>query len=1217
MDKSLRNTLRNVVTQCRKLLEEAVAEVLEGQFGIYTSGKVEDASRMGHLSADDLEYREQLLIHLQHIQAAGFKVKDAVEQLVREVAFTHLNRFCAYKMMETRALIRKAVSDGLKSQGFLFYLADNPEEEKLYNEGKQDLAYRHSLEYLGSTLSEEIGVLFSPNDPANRLLPPQRVIDTVLNLVNSEELKDIWVEDETIGWVYQYFTPKELRDKARKESQAPRNSYELAFRNQFYTPNYVVQFLTDNTLGRTWYEMRQGETALTEHCQYLVRRPSEIFLATGQEVPASADNNEDLSQEELLKQPVYILHRPKKDPREIKILDPACGSGHFLLYCFTLLLTIYEEAYDDSDLGAALQQDYPNREEYSKAIPGLILAYNLHGIDIDIRATQIAALALWLRAQRAYQEMGLKKNRPKITKSNIVCAEPMPGEKELLDEFTAELQPTVLGQLVKVVFEKMKLAGEAGSLLKIEEEIKDAIAEAKQQWKAKPKPKQLSLLAQYEEPEIEQLNIFDVVSVSDGEFWNQAETLVVEALREYASRAAGSQKLLRQLFAGDAVQGFAFIDICRKKFDVVLMNPPYGKLSGNILSYIKKNYQECWIDILGSFFLRTLCLTGKNSLIGALTSRTFLALSRLQNLREEIAFKVSSISLIADLGFGVLDGAIVETCATILTRTDLDNLHLFAIDVKNVEEDNKSTILLQNNLYPNNIERIFSIPKKLLSKLPSKQIAYWVLPKTIQLFEKYLSLEPTYAEVAPGLTTLDNDRFLRSWWEIDSSIKKWVPLAKGGAFSKFWYDSDLVLCWEPRGYELKEFIRQEYGGNESRFIANEKYYFRQGLTYPRSTVKGFNVRILPEGHIFGEKGISIFPNNDSILYNLLAWLNSRFVQGCLSLLTSSRQWEKGMVASLPVNPAIISSRSLKSLALDAFNNRRNLGLIDETTHLFMMPLMCQKIYLGNDYKEYLKTNEAAFEIICSNIDEEIFNIYEISQHEFENYNDKLMNDESYEENNEEENEGEVLEENNEEENEGEVLEENHVNLYSSFISYLAGCIYGRWDMRIIQNISLAPQLQAPFAPLPIYSPATLVNPNGLPATSGNIVSEEWLRARPDANTLPPEGSVQKPTISDSEYPVVVQWDGILVDDPDHPDDIIRRTRDVLYVIWGDKSEAIEQEACEILGIKDLREYGSKPSNAGFWNDHIKRYSKSRRKAPIYWLLQSSWLPKLKFPNLPA
>ncbi|MHC5732711.1 MAG: hypothetical protein ACYTXY_53435, partial [Nostoc sp.] len=94
------------------------------------------------------------------------------------------------------------------------------------------------------------------------------------------------------------------------------------------------------------------------------------------------------------------------------------------------------------------------------------------------------------------------------------------GEKELLDEFVAELQPTVLGQLVQVVFEKMKLAGEAGSLLKIEEEIRDVIAEAKQQWKAKPKPKQLTFLPDYEKPQLEQLNLFDVADITDEEFWN-------------------------------------------------------------------------------------------------------------------------------------------------------------------------------------------------------------------------------------------------------------------------------------------------------------------------------------------------------------------------------------------------------------------------------------------------------------------------------------------------------------------------------------------------------------------------------------------------------------------------------------------------------------------------------------------------------------------------
>ena len=156
-----------------------------------------------------------------------------------------------------------------------------------------------------------------------------------------EEWPKIWSQDETIGWVYQYFTPKELRDQARKESQAPRNSYELAFRNQFFTPRYVVEFLTDNTLGRIWYEMRKGDTTLKDQCRYMVRRPHENFLEpqintdlhglkTGPEEtqsdsdirahpcssvadPSVADSP-DLSQEELLKQPV-VLHRPI-DPRK-------------------------------------------------------------------------------------------------------------------------------------------------------------------------------------------------------------------------------------------------------------------------------------------------------------------------------------------------------------------------------------------------------------------------------------------------------------------------------------------------------------------------------------------------------------------------------------------------------------------------------------------------------------------------------------------------------------------------------------------------------------------------------------------------------------------------------------------------------------------------------------------------------------------------------------
>jgi hypothetical protein len=81
--------------------------------------------------------------------------------------------------------------------------------------------------------------------------------------------------------------------------------------------------------------------------------------------------------------------------------------------------------------------------------------------------------------------------------------------------------------------------------------------------------------------------------------------------------------------------------------------------------------------------------------------------------------------------------------------------------------------------------------------------------------------------------------------------------------------------------------------------------------------------------------------------------------------------------------------------------------------------------------------------------------------------------------------------------------------------------------------------------------------------------------------------------------------GILVDDREHQDDIVRRIRDVLELIWKDRADAIEKEACELLGVQELKEYFRKPGKTGFWDDHISRYSKSRRKAPIYWLIQSS------------
>jgi len=1135
MDQAVRNKLRNVVTQCRKVLEDATGQALQGRFGIYRARKkgeiqIEDETRMAHLSDEDRACRQDLLDHLAHIQAIGYKPSEALEQLTREIAFTHLNRLCAYKMMEARGLIREAVSRGLKSQGFFFYLADHPDEEKLHNNGQQEIAYRNFLDWLGGTLSEEIGALFNPNDPANRIYPPQRVLDDVLALINDGELKDIWSQDETIGWVYQYFTPKELRDKARKESQAPRNSYELAFRNQFFTPRYVVEFLTDNTLGRIWYEMRKGDTVLKDRCRYLVRRPAEIFLNEGEEPPAEAKETRDnLSQEELLKQPVYIQHRVKKDPREIKILDPACGSGHFLLYCFDLLQVIYEEAYDDPDLGAALRKDYPALEDLRRAVPGLILKHNLHGIDIDLRATQIAALALWLRCQRAFHELGINNGeRPEITRSNIVCAEPMPGEEDMRWEFVQSLDDK-LGQLVTRIFDRMKLAGEAGSLLKIEEEIGTAIRE---------------IYGQYGE----------MFRESDEQRWMKAEKDLLTALQVYTEQAENGRGFKRKLFAEDAEQGFAFVDVCRKKYDVVLMNPPFGLAPKALKGYITKNYPDTYVDLYASFVTRGLQYAYQG-IVGAITSRAFLMTKKLSRWRKNEL--IDAISVILDLGSPVMDDAFVEACAFTAAAT-VPIPSIVGFDRRFLDEKETPTDI--HTAGARN-ERVFCTLKKRIHSLPQAKLLYSLPPSIQTLLRSTEVFEPEIGTAREGMRTFDDFRFLRLRWEISATSvghdSVWEPLSKGGEYALYYSDIHLLVKWNRDGAELAE-VNREVNGQTAQSRQASEWWRRPGATYSKRSVKGFSVRALPAGCIFGTKGPAVISLSDVPPSCLIGWLNSRLIRSLVHLQANAFEFNTGIVKRLPWNS---DERILKleSLTLEAINACRDAAATNEVNSCFVSPCVGASFMEGHSKTlAVIERGERVRDACCSQWDKVVDDVYGVDS------SSMLFDcpDEDEQSNEDVDDEQPCL------------VSEEHVE---QMLSYAVGSVVGRWDIRYATGDREPPELPDPFDPLPVCPPGMLQGPDGLPA---------------------------KPEDVPSDYPVRIDWDGILVDDAEHEDDIVRRVRDVLEVIWKDRAEAIEKEACEILGVRELRDYFRKPGNGGFWMDHVKRYSKSRRKAPIYWYLRS-------------
>lgn len=281
---------------------------------------------------------------------------------------------------------------------------------------------------------------------------------------------------------------------------------------------------------------------------------------------------------------------------------------------------------------------------------------------------QIATLALWLRAQRAWAEMGIKiRQRPRIERIHVVCAEPMPGEYDLLGEFVGDLRPAVLGNLLRDVWEKMKLAGEAGSLLKIEQEIRDSLRRTRETLAAMPETIQLTLFGG--EP-AQQLKLgLDPADLKDEAFWAEAESRVVEALRAYARRTTGEQAASRRLFADDALQGIAFIDLLQEPFDVILMNPPFGAASLGSKAYIERTYPRTKNDLYAAFVERGLELLRVGGYLGAITSRTGFFLTSFQKWREEILLREARLIALADLGYGVLDTAMVETAAYVVEKT--------------------------------------------------------------------------------------------------------------------------------------------------------------------------------------------------------------------------------------------------------------------------------------------------------------------------------------------------------------------------------------------------------------------------------------------------------------------------------------------------------------------------------------------------------------------
>ena len=1149
ISQSGKSVIERFVTRAKILLTDNVTALLQQHYGIWMDGR--------QLAVEELPTDDTTILHtakllrdrLQHIQNAlpantANAERIAVGQLVAEQAFTILNRFCALRMCEERELIFESIRNGYNSGGFDVY--------KEVTKGIDMPLFNRYVAYIQSVfdeLSVELPSIFNRFSPYGLIFPDETAMFALFDLINDEQLTasqdaqtgktlNLWQEDETIGWIYQYYNSIEERRAVREASNKPRNSREMAIRNQFFTLEYIVRFLTDNALGRYWYEMTNGQSHIGDICQYMVCRPDE-------ELPSV----------------------PLKEPTEIRILDPTCGSMHFGIYAYEVIEYIYLDAWDNQP---SLLHDFrytETRESFHQLIPGLILEHNLYGCEIDPRALQMAALSLWLRAQRSYSEMGIaSENRPLIRRSNLILAEAMPGNKRMLSALMQGIDKP-MQRLVRKVWDKMLYVGEAGLLIRMEKEIESEIEDLRSNWSNVNRGSQLSMFAaNTEADEVQALQAAKLSSrEAKAQFFAQVTDNLQNALRSLSQQLSEEEGYENVLFTDDAIRGFAFIELCQQRYDVILMNPPFGEGSVNTSKYLDDNYTNWCRNLVCAFFIRMQQLLTDEGRLGAIFDRTVMIKSSYENFRKQNL--CGFITHCADTGWGVLD-AYVETSTMVLRKNSSDVSGVF-FDVKDVNPEEKHLQIqaMINRLKEGELTQWTFINKSIeFENLPNTIIGYYLNEELLSLFENK-NLETRGFTALFGTSFMPPEMFYRNFFEVIENKNVFKCLYHGGAYTLFYKVYREMIAWG--NGEIPMASRSNLRNTSSQFMAGIGYGKRGEI---------LDAHVVKKGFCFTHEGHLIPIENHLQRMVVDSFINSIYSQYVINQYCEQHK-SNGYVNLLPMPDYSLSQDEIVSLMTKIISIKRHWFSLDETnleyhgligqmnittTIADAINAMQQQLSNDNDtYLELVKQNDDLW-MDLANIEKDSDFRQTLNDYKSRRPYEELISIDG-------------------------ATQQNVIDrqvMAQEIIQELVGMAFGRWDVRFAQHPDTIPPFGDVFDALPFMPVVSLAN-------------------------------------APANYSVNIPDDGILSNDDQSPLCLAKRVRDVIHTIWPTIADDVEFELCRLIGYDSLQQYFDEPM--GFFDYHFRRYTKSRRKAPIYWPVSSPqgeityWIyyPKLNQNTLPS
>lgn len=899
----------------RDLIEAAYDKNLS-RLGIGKNKKLEIEKLPPEHRTDRQRFEELLETHIS--ETGNYEA--AREKLIDELAFTLFNRLAAVKVMEASSLfapvLTKLSEHGDRSFGHKAWLEINPHMRAEELEGIREYI-EHAFNELGNDLP-----LYSNTYPY-ALVPDVISLNDIIDAFNEIE-KDaqvddaIWESDDVLGWMYESYNNN--KKKLHKDSGEKTEYNKVSLQSQVYTPQWVVKFLVENSLGKLYLEMYPD---------------SEI------------------------KNRYKIANAPQTKEREIKplheirLIDPACGSGNFLLYAFDFFYELYIDQIENYD------EDYDKKE-----IPKLIIEKNLHGIDLDDRAVQLAQLGLFIKAKKKRRNIG-------ELSYNVVSSDFYLPEYDSVKHIFTEGNNLDSKQqkLIKEVWSDLQQAYKFGSLIRLDEKLKSRINGVQ------------------EKIDAGEFTLFTSAFLREEEnfsttFFNNLKT----AVEQYVQTKGNS------FLTSKTKDAIIFLELLTTEYDVATANPPYtdsADFGPELKKFIGDNYKKPYkfhINLYATFIKKCYELTVSDGKIAMIHPHTFMYIKTFEDVRKFIIDNCHIDSMI-DFGLDRVNlfgpGILLDATFYVLSKGKSNNKGLYFNLTTNLQEKFKKDKFLEAlNHYITDIQndRVYSLEQDKLKIIKSWPFIYWISDDFRSKFEEQtISI---VSDVALGLKTANNNKYLRFHWEVENSNvskqlgdnKKWVIYLKGGTFNKWVGNEWLLIEWENNGKKIKQ--------QKNSQQIEKGLEFKAGVTLSTRSVKGVCGRGFEQNRLFDMAASSIIYRNPIEKLFWLAYSNSKLFNYILNCLNPTVNKQPEDIRRLPV----IVSNKCDKLASSCISIKQSLQKND----FLSLDFTCSPLVNSNqqdirariksffDYENHLLTQVLINEAI---INDEIFKIYELTEHD--------------------------------------------------------------------------------------------------------------------------------------------------------------------------------------------------------------------------------------------